>query len=72
MVLIGTSILVFMMAKVYLTPSNTTSELQPNSADGTTPTTQYQRQRATIDKAADIANQQAEKSAETNLILESI
>ncbi len=71
MVLIGTSILVFIMTKVYLTPNQNTSELQLNNTDGTVPTTQVERSRATIDKATDIANQQAEKAAEINRMIDS-
>lgn len=71
MVLIGTALLVFLMTKVYLTPSKTTSDLQPNNADGTVPATQVERSRATIDKATDIANQQAEKAAEINRMIDS-
>lgn len=70
--LIGVSVLIFVMVKVYLTPSKTTSDLQPNNADGTVPTTQVERSRATIDKATDIAKQQAEKAAETNRMINSV
>lgn len=70
MILIGTALLVFLMTKVYLTPSNTASEFQPNNADGSVPTTQVERSRAAIDKAADIANQQAEKAAEINRMID--
>lgn len=72
MILVGTALLIFLMTKVYLTPSKTTSDLQPNSADGTVPTTQVERSRATIDKATDIANQQAEKAAEINRMIDSV
>lgn len=72
MVLIGTALLIFLMTKVYLTPSKNTPDLQPNNADGTVPTTQFERSRATIDKATDIANQQAKKAAETNRMIDSV
>lgn len=72
MILVGTALLVFLMTKVYLTPNKNTSELQPNNADGTVPTTQVERSRATIDKAADIAKQQSEAAAETNRMINSV
>lgn len=70
--LIGVSVLIFVMVKVYLTPSSTVSELQPNNADGTVPTTQFEQRRATIDKVTDIAKQQSEKAAETNRLIDSV
>ena len=71
-ILIGASILVFVMVKVYLTPSKAVSELQPNNADGTVPTTQFERNRATIDKVTDITNKQNEQAAETNRLLDNM
>lgn len=72
MILVGTALLVFLMTKVYLTPNNTASEFQPNNADGTVPVTQVERSRATIDRATDIANQQAEKATEINRMIDSV
>jgi len=72
MVLIGTAILIFIMTKVYLTPSKTTSDLQSTDANSDIPATELERRRTAVDKAADIAAQQAETVAETNRLIESI
>lgn len=72
MVLIGTSVLIFLMTKVYLTPSKTTSDLQSTGANSDTSVTELERRRTAADKAADIAAQQAEAAAETNRMIDSI
>lgn len=71
-VIIGTALFLSFMVKVYLTPSQTVSEFQPNNADGSVPGSQFERQRATIDKVTDITNKQNEQAAETNRLIDSV
>ena len=71
-VIIGTSVMLFLFVKVYLTPSTAVSELQPTNADGVIHATEYERKRATIDKVNTIADQQKERAEETNSMMDGI
>jgi len=70
--LISGAILIFIMFKVYLTPSKTISDLQPTKSDGTIPTNQFERNQATIDRTKAITTDAKAKADETNRIIESI
>lgn len=72
MILIGTALTIFLMMKVYFTPSTAVSEFQPTNESGVIPTTQYERLQTDVDAANAVVEQQNAKNAETNKMINSL